>query len=185
MVAAAVLWTAHNLYEQYNAERLSDEALSKMSFDTPLTSEDVGETVIPDYILNPDMDMPTEDVDGTLYIGKLDIPALGLSLPVISEWSGEDLKKAPCRYSGSVYKGNMVIAGHNYRRHFSGIKNLPAGNEVTFTDIAGNVFSYRVAETETLGAYNTAEMTSGEYPLTLFTCTPGGSARVAVRCEME
>ncbi len=185
MIAAALFLTASNIFEQHSADIASSEALSKILFGTPLTGDSTGETVIPDYVLNPDMDMPTEEVDGELYIGELDIPALGLSLPVISEWSGEALKKAPCRYFGSVYKGNMVIAGHNYQRHFSGIKNLSEGDAVSFTDIDGNVFLYRVAETENLGAYKTAEMTSGEYPLTLFTCTIGGSERVAVRCEAE
>ena len=47
---------------------------------------------IPDYILNPDMEMPKTKVDGQEYIGVVEIPALSLTLPVISECNDEKLK---------------------------------------------------------------------------------------------
>ena len=50
-------------------------------------------------------------------IGILEIPALDLNL-VISSWSYSSLRLAPCRYSGSAYKGDLVIAAHNYQSHF-------------------------------------------------------------------
>lgn len=182
LIIAAFLLTASNVWEEKRAEKYSDDALSEMSFAKPLSSEEAGEEVIPDYILNPDMEMPSEEIDGYRYIGKIEIPSAGLSLPVIKEWSYKALKKAPCCYFGSIYKSNMVIAGHNYKRHFGVLKNLLPGDEVIFTDIDGNVFSYEVCETETLSPDKISEMTSGEYPLTLFTCTPGGKSRVSVRC---
>ena len=42
--------------------------------------EEPGE--VPDYVLFPDMEMPTIEVDGHDYIGTLSIPELGLELPV-------------------------------------------------------------------------------------------------------
>ena len=60
------------------------------------------------------MEMPTVEINGQECIGTLEIPSLGLKFPVISEWSDEKLKKAPCRYSGSAYLNNLIIAGHNY-----------------------------------------------------------------------
>ena len=110
-----------------------------------------------------------------------DLP--GLKLPVISEWSDAKLKKAPCRYSGSAYLKNMIIAGHNYRTHFSGIKRLNPGDSVVFTDADGNVFSYEVTEIETVGGYDIEKMEDGDWDLTLFTCTNKGKARAAVRCR--
>ncbi len=185
LVIFAVLLAAKNLYEQKQGEKAASRALAEMKFNTPLRSEDIGETVIPDYVLNPDMDMPSEEIDSFLYIGKLEIPALELSLPVIKEWSYKALKKSPCCYSGSIYKNDMVIAGHNYKSHFDSLKKLGEGDEVTFTDIDGNVFSYKVAETEILAADKTQEMTSGDYPLTLFTCTADSASRVTVRCDLK
>ena len=138
---------------------------------------------IPDYILNPEMNMPTTQIDGADYIGILDMPTLGLKLPVMSDWDYPSLKIAPCRYSGSAYKGNFVIAAHNYTYHFGTIKNLGIGDRITFTDSDGNVFQYQVAAIETLDPYDVEDMVAGEWSLTLFTCTIGGQSRVTVRCE--
>ncbi|MBD4334540.1 sortase, partial [Xanthomonas citri pv. citri] len=63
-----------------------------------LTSE--SEELVPEYKKNPEMEMPTVEINGQECIGTLEIPSLGLKFPVISEWSDEKLKKAPCRYSG-------------------------------------------------------------------------------------
>lgn len=37
--------------------------------------------------------MPTVEVNGQECVGMIEIPALGLKLPVISEWSDAKLKK--------------------------------------------------------------------------------------------
>jgi sortase A len=122
-------------------------------------------------------------IDGEVYIGLLGIPALDLALPVMNDWNYSKLKISPCRYSGDVSDDNIVIAAHNYRRHFGSIHRLTRGAELTFTDAGGNTISYAVARIETLEATDVEGMTAGDYDLTLFTCTYGGVARVAVRCD--
>ena len=111
------------------------------------------EIEIPDYILNPDMEMPVEHIDGQDYIGVLAIPGLELKLPVISEWSYPRLKIAPCRYAGSAYTGDLIISAHNYSSHFGKLNHLRVGDTMTFTDIDGNVFHYKVMEIYTLKPY--------------------------------
>ena len=76
----------------------------------------------------------------------------------------------------------MVIAGHNYGTHFGGLKRLSAGDTVTFTDMRGNTFTYTVAEIETLRPSEVEQMQSGDWDLTLFTCTTDSRSRVTVRC---
>ena len=154
-----------------------------MLVQTPSSPAGPGESEIPDYILNPDMEMPTMDIDGNRYIGTLDIPALNLSLPVMSEWSYPKLKIAPCRYVGTAYQGNFVIAAHNYRTHFGSLGNLSAGDRVTFTDVDGNIFSYDVVEVQILNPAAIEEMVSDDWDLSLFTCTLGGKTRLTVRCD--
>ena len=136
----------------------------------------------PDYVLDPGMDMPVVNVRGEDYIGVLSIPALGKVLPVCAEWDYDRLNSAPCRYSGTVYMSNMVICAHNYDSHFGDIKNLRYGDTVEFTDGDGNYFCYAVSEIETLRPADIERMTSGDWDLTLFTCTIGGQTRVTVRC---
>jgi sortase A len=102
----------------------------------------------------------------------------------MSEWSYPNLRISPCRYTGSAYKNNLIIAAHNYESHFGNLKYLNAGDEITFTDVDGNVFNYVVAEIEQLNPTAIEQMESGDWALTLFTCTIGGSYRVTVRCDL-
>jgi sortase A len=129
------------------------------------------------------MSMPKQEVQGIDYIATLKIPALELDLPIISDWSYPNLKLAPCRYSGTAYLDNLVIAAHNYKSHFGNLKSLIPGDMVILTDMDGNEFRYEVAAIETLQPTAIEDMTSGDYALTLFTCTLSGSARVTVRCD--
>lgn len=129
--------------------------------------------------------MPTTEVDGEAYIGVLEIPALELSLPIISQWSDSRLRIAPCRYKGSAYLDDLIIAGHDYRSHFGRLKDLQIGDMVYFTDAEGNRFSYTVSEQDELAGAAVEEMEAGDWDLTLFTCTVGGKARVTVRCEKD
>lgn len=125
--------------------------------------------------------MPTLEIDGQTYIGYLELPTLGLTLPVMSGWSYEKLRIAPCRYWGSVYDDSLVILAHNYARHFGGIKDLEIGDIVQFIDADGVIYRYAVAAQETLERGDVAAMTGSDYDLTLFTCTYGGRQRVTVR----
>lgn len=192
LLLAALGLTAYNLWLDARAsmsvdvvlERLTPTLSSRQSELPPLSSgEALEEAFVPDHVLNPEMAMPEENIDGRSYIGVLDIPALELSLPIISEWSYDALQIAPCRYSGSAYLDNLVIAGHNYRSHFASLPQLQPGDSVTFTDMDGNVFSYEVSSLETLSPYAISDMTSGDWDLTLFTCTVGGQSRLAIRCD--
>ena len=192
LVTAAVLLLVYNLWDGHRA-RESEEAIlaeylqeNKKASESPEASDKEDKQNKPDYLLNPDMDMPEytlKSLGDVACIGILEIPALDLELPVISSWSYSSLRLAPCRYSGSAYKGDLVIAAHNYQSHFGGLRTLPEGSEVFFTDAVGNRFSYYVAVTEALTPWSVDDMTSGEWPLTLFTCTLDSQNRVTVRCE--
>lgn len=141
----------------------------------------------PAFVLNPQMEMPITTLDGHEYIGIVDIPSQGLSLPIMSEWSYPKLKIAPCRFSGSVYSGDIVIAGHNSNGHFTRIKKLVIGDEVRFTDVDGNVFIYSVIGIDVVGANDVDDMLAGsdEWDLTLFTCSYSARKRTAIRCKLE
>ena len=123
------------------------------------------------------------EMDGAYYMGVLTIPALEKILPVQSDWSMTKLKTSPCRYSGTLLGGEFVIAGHNYKRHFSGISTLSIGDSIVFTDLEGKQTFYEVKEIYTVAATDIEGMVNSGYDLSLFTCNYGGKARVTVRCE--
>lgn len=180
MLSALVL-TCYNFWDNDRASRQAQDILDGISEQIPDISD---ANYIPDYILNPNMNMPTIEYGGYKYIGKLSIPVIDLELPVMDSWSYTQLKIAPCRYSGSAYLKNMVIAAHNYTGHFGRLKNLEIGDEVIFTDADGNTFNYKVAFIETLMPTNVEEMTYGYWDLTVFTCTVGGRTRITIRCTV-
>lgn len=126
--------------------------------------------------------MTEVEIDGYAYIGYLSIPAIELELPVMSEWDYPRLKIAPCRYTGSTKTGDLVIAGHNYTRHFGPLSRLSEGDQVIFTDMDDEIWVYEVAAVEVLAPAAVEEMTASGFDLTLFTCTYGGANRVTVRC---
>ncbi len=182
LLVGAVCLTFYNLYDQKRAEKASAETVSVIEELTPETPVD-SEFDKPFYEIAPDMEMPVATHENVDYIGTLYVDSLGLKLPIISEWSYPSLKKAPCRYSGSAYKNDMVIAAHNYRSHFGKLQSLDIGAEIVFVDVEGNEFRYRVVTTEILQPTDIENMVSGEGDLTLFTCTLGGRTRFTVRCE--
>lgn len=183
LVLAALLLTGYNVWDEGRAGDAADATFQALKFQTEEGREELPEYILPDYLVDPRFEMPTVEIDGYDYIGYLDIPSLELSLPVMSEWSYPQLKIAPCRYAGSVYLDDMILAAHNYDRHFGRLKNLEGGELVRFTDVDGNVFDFSVTELELLWPEQTEEMLSGEWDLTLFTCTLGGRQRVTVRCD--
>lgn len=188
LIAAALCLISYNLWDGHRAETAVTVALEQVLTEEsaieelPANLEPPAEAKIPGYLLNPDMDMPTTEADGTEYIGVLEIPDLALSLPVISEWSYSGLKLAPCRFEGSAYLNNLIIAAHNYRSHFGSLKNLRSGDEVIFTDAEDNVFRYAVSKLEIVDGNDLDTLESGEWDLTLFTCTLARTTRLVVRC---
>ena len=186
LIAAALALAAYNVIDAQRAARSAAQALEALSQTTAVSAaepEEASADNAPAYLADPEMPMPTVSFDGNDYIGRVDVPSLGLSLPVISEWSYPRLKIAPCRYTGSAYLDNLIIAAHNYSSHFGNLNRLNTGDTVTFTDVDGNQFTYAVSLIEDLPGTDIEEMQSGEWDLTLFTCTLGGRSRVTVRCE--
>ena len=186
LIAAALALAAYNVIDAQRAARSAAQALEALSQTTAVSAaepEEASADNAPAYLADPEMPMPTVSFDGNDYIGRVDIPSLGLSLPVISEWSYPRLKIAPCRYTGSAYLDNLIIAAHNYSSHFGNLNRLNTGDTVTFTDVDGNQFTYAVSLIEDLPGTAIEEMQAGEWDLTLFTCTLGGRSRVTVRCE--
>lgn len=197
LLLASLTLTGYNIWDGYRADAAAEATV------------EVLHTVIPRYVENhperflpsdedaapaaeteplPDLsqftgrEMPATVIDGYRYIGVLDIADLELSLPVMEEWDYDRLKISPCRFSGSVYKDNLVICAHNYPHHFTPLKSAPLGTEVRFTDMDGNEFCYEIADFEVVGPDDVEKMLSGDWDLTLFTCTTGGQTRLTVRC---
>ena len=189
LLVGALGLTVYNMYDEVRAGEAAQNTLVLLQEQiVPTLAPEESMTpslTVPQYVLTPEMEMPTARVDENGYIGILTIPSQGLELPVLAECTDRGLKLAPARFRGSAYTGDMIIAGHNYNSHFGPISNLHLGDTVYFTDIDGNCFVYQMIDLVILGGNDLVSLESGDWDLTLFTCTWGGAERITLRFEAQ
>ena len=184
-ILASAGFAAYNSLESQKGAQFSQTLLQdvqgKME-ETPQTehTEYILDEILPETMSQEMLTIPAGDYES---IGILFIPALELELPVLTDWSYEKLKKAPCHYFGSCYESDFVIAAHNYPSHFGRLSELRKGDLILFTDALGEIHCYEVVLLETLLPTATEEMITSGFDLSLYTCTLGGSNRVTVRCN--
>lgn len=185
LIASALFVLINNRNEDENAGRSADVLM-------PVLQEVISENIQkagsdePTFPLDDSSqgeEMTVTDIDGYGYIGYISLPTLGLELPVMSEWDYSRLKIAPCRQFGCVADNNLVIAGHNYKRHFGRLSSMQVNDPVSFTDMNGNVTVYTVSSIEVLSSTAVDEVQNSEWDLVIYTCTYGGASRVVVGCS--
>ena len=180
LIMGAFSLTVYNIWDENRAEQKSMQVVEKLTDEIKVINENAKEEV-PLYEEHPEMEMPAILINDNRYIGVLEIPTIGMKLPVMENWSYANLKIAPCRYEGSVYTGDFIVAGHDYISHFRKIKNLTMGDYAKFTDVDGNQFSYEVVEIEVIPETVVEDMRAGDWDMTLFTCTYSGQERMTIR----
>lgn len=120
--------------------------------------------------------------DGDLYLGILEIPILGIELPIQKFWSFDKLKYTPCVYQEYPFS----IAGHNYVAHFANLGKLKINDEVRFTYINGKTDIYKVVEVKVIKDTDIDELKDTRFDLNLFTCTYSNkSQRILVRLNLS
>ena len=93
LLAAGGLY-AYNRYEDAHAGAEAQTVVADL--------QQKVETPEPEAESGPlDPELPVVEIDGNEYVGEISIPAIGIDLPVMSEWSYPRLKIAPCRQFGS------------------------------------------------------------------------------------
>ncbi len=127
---------------------------------------------------------PTYEFAGNSYIGVLEIPEIGLEVPVADNCAMSTLRSSPGCYYGSAETENLVIGAHNYKSHFGYIYTLSSGSNVTFTDVNGKVYSYYVTEVTELSPYSSQTVCTSGHDLAMFTCNSSGARRVVVYCDI-
>ena len=94
LCAAGLL--GYNRWDAARAEKASQEVLGELEQTMQKTiTEHRQENETPQPVLDPAQEMTTVEVEGQDYIGVLSIPAAGLELPVMAQWSYAGLKVAP------------------------------------------------------------------------------------------
>lgn len=172
LLAGSVGLYAFNLITENRAQKNSAEILALFP-ETGTQEEDIGAN---DKYFYP------FDINGKQYIASVEIPVLDLILPVQETWSYEKLKTSPCVYNMNLDKDCIVIAAHNYRKHFASIQMLQKGDLVILKNLDDVEYIYQVSKTEVLPSESVDDMLDDKWDLTLFTCDYRAVNRIAVRC---
>ena len=194
IIVSSVVAHCHNMNVDKQAEENAQQTLVRLKnvMQTTLVREEPEIPEEPEVTEEPEepeeprvieKEMPVIEIDGMEYIGYISIPKIEIELAIAAELNDDLLLLAPCRYVGSAYMNNLVVAAHNFVSNFGELKTLSDGDEVTLTDVNGNVFRYEVKAVEKLSATSVDKMINSEYDFTLFTCTKGGKFRIALRCS--
>ena len=122
-------------------------------------------------------------------VARLEAPALGVSLFVLSGSSGRTLAFGPGHEQGTPLpgaRGNSVIGGHR-DTHLAFLEKITLGDSIRIQRADGVQVHYRVTQMDLLHKRDTWVMRSdGETRLTLITCWPfdalraGGDQRYVV-----
>jgi sortase A len=110
-----------------------------------------------------DNTMAVLSLNGTDFVGILEMPKFGSSLPVGADWGSSS--RYPCRFSGSVYDRSIRIGATSQPGQYDFFREISVGDSLFFTDMTGNRYSYTVTD---IRYTKHADPESREADLTLF-----------------
>jgi LPXTG-site transpeptidase (sortase) family protein len=198
-------------YDRNKSEEVSKEILQEISFQdtTKLVDEEVivvrlnaipeekNVTTTQVVQIEQKIEVPDEQKltasDGTIYytIGVINIPSINVNYPILSTYTDELLKIAPCRFHGPNPNevGNLCIAGHNYKnsKFFSKVPNLQLGDKIKITDLSGRMLTYTVYDKFIVNPDElecTSQLTNGNKEITLITCTNDNKQRHIIKARV-
>lgn len=198
-------------YDRNKSEEVSKEILQEISFqDTKkIVEEEVivvklnaipeEENVVTTQVVQIEQQVNIEEEqkltasDGTVYytIGVINIPSINVNYPILSTYTDELLKIAPCKFHGPNPNevGNLCIAGHNYKnsKFFSKVPNLQLGDTIEITDLSGRMLTYTVYDKFIVNPDElecTSQLTDGKKEITLITCTNDNKQRHIIKARV-
>ena len=176
IVISLSLFTFNNL-EDYQASKASHEVLK-------MIDDNKSEEIVTNVSNLTKQDEDVISIKGNDYIGIIEIPTINLKLPIMSEFTYDKLKVAPCRYFGSILTNDLVICGHSYQAHFGNLYKLQPKDIIIINDFHKQ-YIYEVETIEILEATDITNMLDSEFDLTLYTCTKDSLRRVTIRANLK
>jgi len=130
-----------------------------------------------------DVEMAVMELDGTDYIGILEVPKYDKVLPVCSTWNKRGANRCPCRFSGSLYDKSLIIGAAGNSGQFDIIGVLSHGDEVSVTDMAGSKYTYVITDMYKTKDVSAANLGSQEADLLLFVKDAYGMEYMMISCS--
>lgn len=126
--------------------------------------------------------MPVLAVDGTDFVGILEIPRYQSTLPVGADWGST--RNYPCRSDGSIYDNTMQIGATSQKGQYDFYRELSAGDTVIFTDMEGNSYTYRITDLSYEKHADKTALSREDTALTLFIKNVYAFEYLIVSCDL-
>ena len=89
-------------------------------------------------------DMAALSIDGTDFVGILEMPLYGSALPVCADWGQSS--KYPCCFQGSIYDRSLQVGATSQKGQYDFYRQISVGDSLYFTDMTGNRYAYTVKD---------------------------------------
>ena len=129
-----------------------------------------------------DNTMAVLSLDGTDFIGILEMPVYGSALPVCAQWGNSS--KYPCCLRGSIYDGTMQIGATSQKGQYDFYREISVGDTVFYTDMEGNRYSYEVTDIRYERHADQVALQKKEAALTLFVKNEYALEYVIIFCNV-
>ena len=123
------------------------------------------------------------------YFGQIICDKIGLDYFIYNNYSEENLKVLPCKFSGGKLdeNGNICIIGHNYfdNRFFSNINKLEIGDIITIKDLDEKIYKYEIYKKEEINQNEVQKVLESKNirEITLCTCTLDKQKRFIIKAK--
>lgn len=174
MVSLAAVAVYH--FSQKNAAEQLTSIVSEMRAMMP--GETYG-TPGPDI----DTEMPVVEIGGNDFVGLIEITEHNKVMPVYSGWEKSRITEFPCRFTGSMYDGSLIIGAVEDPGQFDIVKTVAGGDEVTFTDVTGLKYTYIITDAYKTKDVSTENLTAAEGELVLFVRSTYGRDYMIICCN--
>ncbi len=139
--------------------------------------------IVPDDRVN--MTMPAMEVDGESFCGIIEIPQYSTELPVCERWKKNRVDSYPCKYTGDLYDGSLIIGAGDNTELFSFAKKIQNDDVVFITDMTGGRYAYKVSDIRRSKDVSTEYLTSIETDLVLFVKNGLSLDYTVIRCVFD
>ena len=130
-----------------------------------------------------DNTMSALSLDGTDFIGIIEMPRYSSTLPVCGKWGKSH--KSPAKFSGSIYDGTLQIGATSQKGQYDFYREITVGDAVYLTDMEGNRYSLKVTDIRYADHASQSTLSRTPAALTLFIKNIYGFEYLIVSCNVS
>jgi len=200
LVSVGVFW-GYDVYKRHKIKQETGDAVNE--FDENVTRTSIKGSGEGNLVENTNLDfdenlvsasnevrdprIATVTYKGYTMLGKIEIPAIQLNLPVLDRATASSMEvSVGVAYGPGLNQvGNTVIVGHNYRNgtFFANLYKLKLGDLIYITDNSGTKIKYTIYnmyETPASDFSYASRDTAGKREISLSTCTDDVQNRIII-----